>query len=146
MKEKRLEKLTDWSFMSIHDKVYLFNPDERQAYGAEMYEFLDELVYEHSRQVDKAKSVTGYESLESFTLLGEEVQHSEKLAVAFGLMKIPDAAPIRIIKNIGMCNGCHNFMKAISLLNAREIIVRDSKQLHKFDNGKCSCGDYGGLL
>ncbi|KAK8528315.1 hypothetical protein V6N13_056986 [Hibiscus sabdariffa] len=139
MKEKRLEKLTDWSFMSIHDKVYSFNPNERQAYGAEMYELLDELV-------DKSKSVVGYESLESSTLHGEEVQHSEKLAVAFGLLKIPDAAPLRIIKNIGMCNGCHSFMKAISSLNAREIIIRDSKQLHKFVNGKCSCGDYGGLL
>ncbi|KAE8686182.1 UDP-glycosyltransferase 91C1-like [Hibiscus syriacus] len=139
MKEKRLEKLTDWSFISIHDKVYSFNPDERQVYGAEIYELLDELV-------DKAKSVIGYESLESFTIFGEEVQHSEKLAVAFGLLKIPDAAPIRIIKNTGMCNGCHNFMKAISSLNAREIIIRDSKQLHKFVDGKCSCGDYGGLF
>ncbi|PPD89475.1 hypothetical protein GOBAR_DD13595 [Gossypium barbadense] len=149
MKEKRLKKLMDWSWISIHDKVYSFKPDERQAYGAEMYDYLDQLL-------DKAKSLVGYQSLESFELLEVEeeegktlpsnVQHSEKLAVAFGLLNMPNAAPIRIIKNISMCRGCHNFMKAISSLNAREIIIRDSKRLHKFVNGQCSCGDYGGLL
>ncbi|KAA3476599.1 pentatricopeptide repeat-containing protein isoform X2 [Gossypium australe] len=149
MKEKRLKKLMDWSWISIHDKVYSFKPDERQAYGAEMYDYLDQLL-------DKAKSLVGYESLESLGLLEVEeeegktltsnVQHSEKLAVAFGLLNMPNAAPIRIIKNISMCRGCHNFMKAISSLNAREIIIRDSKRLHKFVNGQCSCGDYGGLL
>ena len=101
------------------------------------------------------QSLLGYESLESFDLLDEDdegktfsstVQHSEKLAAAFGLLNIPDAAPIRIIKNISMCRGCHNFMKAISSLNAREIIIRDSKRLHKFVNGQCSCGDCVGLL
>ncbi|XWS24012.1 hypothetical protein CRYUN_Cryun28dG0064800 [Craigia yunnanensis] len=132
------------------DKVYSFKPNERLAYGAEIYEFLDELV-------DKAKSLLGYGSLESFDLLDENdeektfsstVQQSEKLAAAFGLLKlnIPDNAPIRIIKNISMCRGCHNFMKAISSLNAREIIIRDSKRHHKYVNGQCSCGDYGGLL
>ncbi|XVF36547.1 hypothetical protein REPUB_Repub19eG0067000 [Reevesia pubescens] len=148
MREKRLEKLMDWSWISIKDKVYSFKPNERQAYGAEIYELLDDLL-------DKAKTLIGYESLESFDLLDEDdeektfsstVQHSEKLAAAFGLLNIPDAAAIRIIKNISMCRGCHNFMKAVSSLNAREIIIRDSKRLHKFVNGQCSCGDYGGLL
>ncbi|KAK6277702.1 hypothetical protein POUND7_018025 [Theobroma cacao] len=148
MEEKRLEKLMDWSWISTKDKVYAFKSDERQTYGTEMHELLDELL-------DKAKSLLGYESLESIDLIDEEneektfsstVQHSEKLAAAFGLLNIADAAPIRIIKNISMCRGCHNFMKAISSLNARKIIVRDRKQLHKFVNGQCSCGDYGGLL
>ncbi|XWS25419.1 hypothetical protein CRYUN_Cryun27aG0066700 [Craigia yunnanensis] len=122
--------------------------DVSKVYGAEMYELLDELL-------DKAKSLLGKESLESFDFLDEDdeektfsstVQHSEKLAAAFGLLNIPDAAPIRIIKNISMCRGCHNFMKAISSLIARKIIIRDSKRLHKFVNGQCSCGDYIGLL
>ncbi|XVE55648.1 hypothetical protein DITRI_Ditri03aG0175400 [Diplodiscus trichospermus] len=149
MREKRLEKLMDWSWVSTKDKVYSFKPDEKEAYGTEMYELLDELL-------EKAKGLLGYEALESFDLLLDEddeektfsstVQHSEKLAAAFGLLNIPDAAPIRIIKNISMCRSCHNFMKAISSLSAREIIIRDSKRLHKFVNGQCSCGDYGGLL
>lgn len=146
MREKRLFKeLQDWSWISTKDKVYSFKPDESQAYGAEVHEMLDELL-------DKAKSFLGHESLESFDLLDEEktfsstVQHSEKLAAAFGLLNIPDAAPIRIVKNISICRGCHSFMKAISSLYSREIIIRDSKRLHKFVNGQCSCGEYGGLL
>ena len=44
---------------------------------------------------------------------------AKKLDAAFGLLNIPDVAPIRIIKNISMCRDCHNFMKVISSLNAR---------------------------
>ena len=59
MREKKLEKLMDWSWIITKDKVYSFKLDERQAYGPEMNELLDELL-------DKAKSILGYESLESF--------------------------------------------------------------------------------
>ncbi|OMO57518.1 hypothetical protein COLO4_35316 [Corchorus olitorius] len=147
IREKKLEKLTDWSWISSKGKVYSFKCDEKQAYGDDVNELLDELR-------EKAKSLLGYETLESFDLVDEEDEeeksssrvHSEELAAAFGLLNIHDAAPIRIIKNTSMCRDCHNFMKAISSLNAREIIVRDSKLLHKFVNGQCSCGDFGGLL
>ena len=37
LREKRLEKLTDWSWISSKDKVYSLKADERHAYGAEMY-------------------------------------------------------------------------------------------------------------
>ncbi|RVW58123.1 putative pentatricopeptide repeat-containing protein [Vitis vinifera] len=116
----------------------------------EMYELLGNLH-------EKAKSF-GYEWEESFRGDDEEedadeekaltsiVYHSEKLAIAFGLLNTSNAVPIRVTKSISMCRDCHNFIRIISLLSAREIIIRDSKRLHKFINGHCSCGDFGTLI
>jgi hypothetical protein len=74
------------------------------------------------------------------------IYHSEKLAITFGLENLPNSSPIRVVKNTLMCRDCHNFMKYISTLTSREIIVKDSKRLHKFVNGQCSCGNVGGFL
>lgn len=75
-----------------------------------------------------------------------DLDHSKKLAVAFGLLNASNGMPIRVIKSISMCRDCHVFIKLVSALTEKEILIRDSKQLHKFVNGKCSCGDFGSLL
>ncbi|KAG9439510.1 hypothetical protein H6P81_019675 [Aristolochia fimbriata] len=69
-------------------------------------------------------------------------RHSEKLTIAFGLISIPPGAPIRIFKNLRVCGDCHSATKFISLVEKREIIVRDTSRFHHFSNGSCSCGDY----
>ncbi|KAL8465323.1 hypothetical protein ACS0TY_034719 [Phlomoides rotata] len=68
--------------------------------------------------------------------------HSEKLAIAFGLMKTRPGTCIRIIKNLRTCEDCHTVLKAISKVYDREIIVRDRSRFHTFRQGKCSCKDY----
>ncbi|XP_073103781.1 pentatricopeptide repeat-containing protein At4g32450, mitochondrial isoform X2 [Elaeis guineensis] len=68
--------------------------------------------------------------------------HSERLAVAYGLMTSPARSPIRIIKNLRVCGDCHNAMKIISKLVGRQLIARDAKRFHHFENGACSCKDY----
>ncbi|XP_047338318.1 pentatricopeptide repeat-containing protein At2g41080 [Impatiens glandulifera] len=68
--------------------------------------------------------------------------HSEKLAIVFALMIIPEGLPIRVMKNLRVCGDCHVAIKYISLIKNREIIVRDSSRFHHFKDGKCSCGDY----
>ncbi|CAA6670062.1 unnamed protein product [Spirodela intermedia] len=68
--------------------------------------------------------------------------HSEKLAVAFGLMSLQPGGPMRIVKNLRICEDCHSAMKAISLVFHREILVRDKARFHAFSSGCCSCGDY----
>ncbi|KAK2660654.1 hypothetical protein Ddye_007187 [Dipteronia dyeriana] len=65
--------------------------------------------------------------------------HSEKLAVVFGLMKLPHGAMIRVFKNLRICGDCHNAIKIMSKLAGREIVVRDGKRFHHFRNGECSC-------
>jgi hypothetical protein len=68
--------------------------------------------------------------------------HSEKLAIAFGLISTPPTTTIRIIKNLRVCGDCHTAIKFISKIVEREIVVRDANRFHHFKDGLCSCGDY----
>ncbi|GFZ21071.1 similar to SLOW GROWTH 1 [Actinidia rufa] len=68
--------------------------------------------------------------------------HSERLAVAFGLISTSVGSPIRIAKNLRVCNDCHSFLKVVSCLYGREIIARDRSRFHHFRNGSCSCNDF----
>ncbi|XP_002971795.2 pentatricopeptide repeat-containing protein At4g02750 [Selaginella moellendorffii] len=68
--------------------------------------------------------------------------HSERLAIAFGLMSTPPGTPLRVIKNLRVCSDCHTATKYISKLRGREILVRDTHRFHNFKDGRCSCKDY----
>ncbi|KAF7817065.1 pentatricopeptide repeat-containing protein [Senna tora] len=143
MKEEKVGKLNDLSWISIKDKVYSFKPNDKgHPQISTVYKTLEDLEA-------KAKNL-GYESLESNEISEEEetnaIYHSEKLAIAFGLENLPNSSPIRVIKSTIMCRDCHNFIKYASKVTGREIIIRDTKRLHKFVNGKCSCGDFGGFV
>ncbi|VFQ69129.1 unnamed protein product [Cuscuta campestris] len=83
----------------------------------------------------------------SFDIIEEEKEHaiawhSEKLAVAFGLMSTIPGTAIRIVKNLRTCEDCHSALKAISKVYEREIIVRDCSRFHTFQGGSCLCNDY----
>ncbi|CAN8270808.1 unnamed protein product [Cochlearia groenlandica] len=68
--------------------------------------------------------------------------HSERLAIAYGIISTPPRKSLTIIKNLRVCADCHNFIKIMSKIIGRELIVRDNKRFHHFKDGKCSCGDY----
>lgn len=68
--------------------------------------------------------------------------HSEKLAVAYGLLKVPEPMPIRVMKNLRVCGDCHSAIKLIAKVTGREIILRDANRFHHFKDGACSCKDY----
>ncbi|KAK4790743.1 hypothetical protein SAY86_018047 [Trapa natans] len=68
--------------------------------------------------------------------------HSERLALAFAMVRMPNVGPIRIIKNLRICVDCHTAIKMISGFVQREIVVRDVNRYHHFRDGACSCGDY----
>ncbi|KAK7409808.1 hypothetical protein VNO78_00142 [Psophocarpus tetragonolobus] len=75
----------------------------------------------------------------------KEVQllhHSEKLALAYGLIRTSQVSTIRIVKNLRSCEDCHEFMKLVSKIYQRHIIVRDRIRFHHFKNGECSCKDF----
>ncbi|XP_049934110.1 putative pentatricopeptide repeat-containing protein At5g40405 isoform X2 [Nymphaea colorata] len=69
-------------------------------------------------------------------------RHSERLAIAFGFISLKEGMPIRIVKNLRICNDCHDVFKLISKVFSREIIVRDRNRFHHFKDGSCSCMDY----
>jgi len=68
--------------------------------------------------------------------------HSERLAIAFGLIATLPEIPLQIVKNLRVCGDCHSFIKLVSLVEKRYIVVRDSNRFHHFKGGLCSCGDY----
>lgn len=65
--------------------------------------------------------------------------HSEKLAMAFGLLSLPPGKTIRVTKNLRVCGDCHETAKFISKEGKREIVLRDSSRFHHFKDGHCSC-------
>lgn len=68
--------------------------------------------------------------------------HSERHAIAFGLLNSKPGVPIRIFKNLRVCNDCHRVTKLISKMYDVDIIVRDRVRFHHFRDGSCSCMDY----
>ncbi|KAG6664311.1 pentatricopeptide repeat-containing protein At4g15720 isoform X2 [Carya illinoinensis] len=68
--------------------------------------------------------------------------HSERLALAFGLINIPKGVTIRVMKNLRMCRDCHEAFKLISDIVERDFMVRDVNRFHHFDKGSCTCRDF----
>ncbi|KAJ6334910.1 hypothetical protein OIU78_011702 [Salix suchowensis] len=132
-----------YSWIETNSKVDTFmSEDRRHPLRAEIYSKIDEIIM----LIKEA----GYVPDMSFALHDTDVEvkelglayHSEKLALAFGLLTVPRGAPIRIFKNLRVCGDCHTAMKYTSKVYARHIILRDSNCFHHFIQGRCSCGDY----
>ncbi|KAM1255004.1 hypothetical protein PS1_029478 [Malus domestica] len=70
------------------------------------------------------------------------ILHSEKLAIAFGLISLSPSQPIQVVKNLRVCGDCHAVAKLISRVYDREILLRDRYRFHHFRDGHCSCNDY----
>ncbi|KAI3678064.1 hypothetical protein L6452_37343 [Arctium lappa] len=68
-------------------------------------------------------------------------EHSERLAIAYGIIKTKAPAVIRVVKNLRVCDDCHEVTKIISRVYEREIVVRDRVRFHRFVDGACSCKD-----
>ncbi|KAF3451440.1 hypothetical protein FNV43_RR07535 [Rhamnella rubrinervis] len=143
MKDSKVKKEPGISWIEIKDKVHTFIVGDRShSRSKEIYAKLDEL----SDLMSKA----GYVPMVEIDLHDVErsekekllLHHSEKLAVAFGLIATPPGAPIRVKKNLRVCPDCHSAFKFISKIVSREIIVRDINRFHHFKDGSCSCGDY----
>ncbi|GJT58026.1 pentatricopeptide repeat-containing protein [Tanacetum coccineum] len=75
-------------------------------------------------------------------VVGDNTPSNEKLAVTLGLLSLPLSAPVRVMKNLRVCQDCHNVMKLISKVEKREIVLRDPIRFHRFRDGICTCGDY----
>eukprot|EP01018_Ginkgo_biloba_P012858 Gb_31162 [translate_table: standard] len=143
MKGRRVKKIPGCSWIEVNKQVHTFLVGDRShAQTQKIYAELEKL----SRQMKAA----GYMPDTRFVLYDVEEEqkeqflchHSEKLAIAFGLLNIPPGTTVRVIKNLRVCSDCHSATKFISKIVAREIIVRDANRYHHFKDGLCSCGDY----
>ncbi|PON49242.1 DYW domain containing protein [Parasponia andersonii] len=143
LRDQGMKKETGLSWVEDGNKVHTFaSGDRTHMKTREIYQKLEELGEEMER--------TGYVADTSFVLRrvdGEEKNqairyHSERLAIAFGLITFPPERPIRVMKNLRVCGDCHTAIKFMSKCSGRVIIVRDNNRFHRFEDGKCNCGDY----
>ncbi|WVY96481.1 hypothetical protein V8G54_028632 [Vigna mungo] len=143
MRERGVKKEPGCSWIEVENMVHVFLVDD--AVHPEVhavYKYLEHLVHEMRKlgYVPDTKYVL--HDMESEQKENALSTHSEKLAVVYGIMKIPLGATIRVFKNLRICGDCHSAFKFISKVVDREIIVRDRKRFHHFRNGECSCGNY----
>ncbi|KAG9446645.1 hypothetical protein H6P81_012773 [Aristolochia fimbriata] len=143
MKERGVTKEPGCSWIQMKNKLHTFvTGDKMHVQTEQMHSKLKELYCK--------LQATGYVPDTNFVLHDVEEEqkeyallyHSEKLALAFGLLNTPNGAPLHIMKNLRICGDCHNFAKFVSDITSREIVIRDGNRFHHFHNGICSCRDY----
>ncbi|ONK62819.1 uncharacterized protein A4U43_C07F8460 [Asparagus officinalis] len=143
IKDKKLKKDPGYSWIEIRNKVYVFGTgDQLVEQSSEMHQLLEKL--------DNLMAKEGYILNKKFVLQDVEEDdkrymlctHSERLAIAFGLLNTKPGTPLQIMKNLRVCGDCHTATKYISKIVQRELLVRDANRFHLFKDGSCSCGDY----
>lgn len=143
LESRGLQKVSGCCWIEVKKRIYsLRSVDELNPQIELLHALLVKLSKEMMEQgyVPETKSVL-------YDVEPEEKQrvllgHSEKLAVAFGLINCSRGETIRISKNLRLCEDCHSFTKFMSKFADREIMVRDINRFHHFKNGECSCRDY----
>ncbi|KAL7588123.1 hypothetical protein Lser_V15G36315 [Lactuca serriola] len=143
MKEIGVKKEPACSWVEIENCVHMFVANDQTHPEKNK-------IYKKWEEISERIKEIGYVPDTSHVLLFVDEQereaklqcHSEKLALAFAIMKLPPGSTIRIKKNIRVCGDCHSAFKFVSLLVGREIVLRDTNRFHHFNGGSCSCGDY----
>ncbi|KAL9275189.1 Pentatricopeptide repeat-containing protein, partial [Drosera capensis] len=116
MKEKNFEvQVAGYSSIEVNGHVHRFTMGDWSNPEAEA---IREVLHEMNEKV----LATGHKPDLSSVLhdIGDEekgkdlVEHSERLAIAYGLMKIKAPGTIRIVKNLRVCDDCHEVTKTIS--------------------------------
>lgn len=143
MARKGFTQTPGFSLVEVERKIYKFVSQDMshpQCKG----------IYEMIHQMEWQLKFEGYSPDTSHVLFDVDEEekrqrlkaHSQKLAMAFALIHTSQGAPIRIARNLRMCNDCHTYTKLISVIYQREITVRDRNRFHHFKDGTCSCRDY----
>lgn len=143
MDERGVVKKPGMSWVNLKQKVHVF------VVGDQSHEQSKE-IFEYLREISKRMKEEGFVPHTNYVLHDVEEEqkeqylsyHSEKLAVAFGIISTPQGTPIKVFKNLRTCVDCHAALKFVSKIAGRRIIVRDSSRFHRFESGKCSCNDY----
>ncbi|KAK3127563.1 hypothetical protein QOZ80_7AG0575040 [Eleusine coracana subsp. coracana] len=143
MRDRGVKKEPGCSWIEVGNNVHVFLvSDTNHPEAQEIYQFL-EMVGAKMRKL-------GYVPDTKVVLhdMGPHQKeqilsaHSERLAVGFGLLKLPSGATVTVLKNLRICSDCHTAMMFMSKAVGREIVVRDVRRFHHFKDGECSCGNY----
>ncbi|XP_027355918.1 pentatricopeptide repeat-containing protein At3g24000, mitochondrial [Abrus precatorius] len=143
MESHNIKKKPACSWIKLKNKVTTFGMgDHYHPQKSQIYAKLEEL----KKMIREA----GYVPDTSYSLQDTDEEqkehnlwnHSERIALAFGLINSPEGSPLRIFKNLRVCGDCHSVFKLVSQIIGRKIILRDAYRFHHFSSGKCSCSDY----
>ncbi|KAL5981624.1 hypothetical protein ACLOJK_015687 [Asimina triloba] len=144
MRVRHVRKSPGCSWIEVEKKVHMFtgghgivHPEHQLIVG--MLDKLGGMIREAGYCPDSSFVLHDVDEEQKVQSLG---YHSEKLAVAYGILKLPEGVPIRVMKNLRVCGDCHSAIKLISKVTRREIILRDANRFHHFRGGSCSCKDY----
>nr|CAD1838907.1 unnamed protein product [Ananas comosus var. bracteatus] len=138
-----VNKMVGCSWVEFNHVVHRFVVGDRSHH-------LSEEIYKVLQKLERKIRAMGYIPDKSCVLKDVDAEekeemvgtHSEKLTVAFGLLVFDTGQVIRVVKNLRICDDCHTFIKMISKIEGREIVVRDNNRFHRFSDGSCSCKDY----
>ncbi|XP_057949219.1 pentatricopeptide repeat-containing protein ELI1, chloroplastic [Malania oleifera] len=143
MKYSGVQKEPGCSSIELNNRVHEFLAgDLKHPKSKEIYMMLEEIngwlkAHNYTPKTDAVlHDIAEKEKVRSLEV------HSEKLAIAFGLISTKPGTTIKIVKNLRVCSDCHAVTKLISKIARRKIVVRDRNRFHHFVNGSCSCGDY----
>ncbi|XP_057765267.1 pentatricopeptide repeat-containing protein At3g24000, mitochondrial [Salvia miltiorrhiza] len=143
MESQNVRKKPAYSWLNVRNKVSTFGAgDESHPDSEKIYLRLWEL----KREIKEA----GYVADISCALHDTDEEqkednlwkHSERLALAYGLLSTEQGSTLRIFKNLRVCGDCHAVYKLVSTIVRRQIILRDPYRFHHFTQGNCSCNDY----
>ncbi|XP_068634298.1 pentatricopeptide repeat-containing protein At1g08070, chloroplastic-like [Aristolochia californica] len=143
MEGRGIRKTAGCSSIVVGSRVHEFVSGDRSH---PLFEDIQLMINEISKKLKLAGYVPSTSEV-SLDLDEEEKEnalltHSEKMAIAFGIMKIGATLPLLVIKNLRVCCDCHSAIKLIAKIWNREIVVRDRARFHHFREGKCSCNDF----
>ncbi|KAM4118845.1 hypothetical protein ACJW30_03G013700 [Castanea mollissima] len=144
MRSRSVSKSPGCSWIEVEKKVHMFTGGDSMGHPEQelimkMLERISGLLREAGYCPDGSFVLHDVDEEEKVHMLG---YHSEKLAVAYGLLKLPEGVPIRVMKNLRVCGDCHSAIKLIAKVTGRDIILRDANRFHHFKDGLCSCKDY----
>ncbi|XP_072981751.1 pentatricopeptide repeat-containing protein At3g13880 [Typha angustifolia] len=141
MKERGVKKEPGLSWIEMGAAVHSFVVgDNSHPQSHAIYAKLEEML----SKIEKLGYVKNPDIIDPYLGHRQSLMncHSEKLAVALGIIHLPKSAPVRVMKNLRICRDCHTTMKFFSESERREIVIRDPIRFHRFRGGSCSCGDY----
>ncbi|KAL3819463.1 hypothetical protein ACJIZ3_005368 [Penstemon smallii] len=143
MKDKGIQTTPASSTIEWKGKVYEFVADDiSHPRKKEIYEMLDE-INQQLRIAGYVSEITSeFNNVDSTSKQYVHSYHSEKLAIAFGILCTPPGTTIRVAKDLRICVDCHNFSKMVSAVYDRKIVIRDRNRFHHFQGGQCSCNNY----
>ncbi|MQL96981.1 hypothetical protein Taro_029663 [Colocasia esculenta] len=130
MRSKGLRKQGGCSWIELDKEVHSF-------YGGDDSHPLAEKIQKVLREVERRmKEEVGYMTRVTFSLHDVEEEskedslrvHSERLAIGLGLVctGLESGDVIRVYKNLRVCGDCHEFIKGLSKILNRVLVVRDA--------------------